>query len=188
METLLIIDIQNDYFEGGLNPLVGSNRASLSARQLLQFFRNRKLPIIHIKDLSFHTLSKEARGAEFHPNVLPIDGEQVFAKSYPNAFRETFLEDYLDQIKATKLVICGMMTHLSVESTSRFAKDLGYDITVIGDACASCDLIWENDLIPAEVVQSVHLASLHRNFARVMDTRQFFMESEEKHILIYAEN
>jgi len=39
METkkaLLIIDIQNDYFEGGANPLIGSFEASINAKMLLK--------------------------------------------------------------------------------------------------------------------------------------------------------
>lgn len=33
--VLLIIDIQNDYFDNGANPLEGSESASLNAKRLL---------------------------------------------------------------------------------------------------------------------------------------------------------
>jgi len=36
--ALLLIDIQNDYFKGGLNPLVGSSEAGLKAQVILQHF------------------------------------------------------------------------------------------------------------------------------------------------------
>lgn len=50
--ALLLIDIQNDYFEGGLNPLVGSSEAGLKAQVILQHFRLQSLPIIHIQHIS----------------------------------------------------------------------------------------------------------------------------------------
>jgi hypothetical protein len=37
--ALLIVDIQNDYFPGGKNPLEGSPEAAQQARRLLEYFR-----------------------------------------------------------------------------------------------------------------------------------------------------
>jgi nicotinamidase-related amidase len=51
-EALLIIDIQNDYFEGGANPLTGSLEASLNVQRLLEYYRKKSLPVIHIRHLS----------------------------------------------------------------------------------------------------------------------------------------
>ena len=50
--ALLLIDIQNDYFEGGANPLIGSYEASLHAKQILYYFRDNHLPVIHIQHIS----------------------------------------------------------------------------------------------------------------------------------------
>ena len=51
-EALILIDIQNDYFEGGANPLVGSLEASLCAQELLEDFRARALSVVHVRHLS----------------------------------------------------------------------------------------------------------------------------------------
>jgi nicotinamidase-related amidase len=177
METLILIDIQNDYFVGGANPLVGSSRACLQAKHVLQHFRNKNQPVIHVKHISVRKGStfflKSTTGAEIHEKVTPAPGEQIFIKHYPNAFLETDLEGYLERIKATELVICGMMTHMCVDSSVRAANDLGYDITLIGDACATKDLKWGNKIIPAETVHSSYLAGLSNTFAKVIQARKF---------------
>ncbi|MDR7130519.1 nicotinamidase-related amidase [Algoriphagus sp. 4150] len=51
-KALLIIDIQNDYFENGAMELVGSLQASENAKLVLSKFRSEKLPIVHIEHLS----------------------------------------------------------------------------------------------------------------------------------------
>ena len=192
METLILIDIQNDYFEDGANELVGSNLASLNAKQVLQYFRTNKLPVIHVKHISIGRNStyflEGTPGADFHQNVEPIDGEQIFIKHFPNAFRETFLEEYLNRINATDLVICGMMTHMCIDSSVRAARDFGYTITLIGDACATMDLTWGIKLIPANIVQSVYLSALRSNFSPVIETKQFLLEMEERNILKHEKN
>lgn len=50
--ALLLIDIQNDYFGGGAMELDGSDIAVLQAAKLLECFRQKKLPIIHIQHIA----------------------------------------------------------------------------------------------------------------------------------------
>ena len=47
--ALLIVDIQNFYFEGGLVPLTGSVEAGAQARRVLEAFRAKRLPVIHVR-------------------------------------------------------------------------------------------------------------------------------------------
>ena len=117
-KALIIIDIQNDYFEGGANPLVGSLEASINAKALLKDFREKSLPVIHIQQFSTRAGSTffipNTKGAEIHENVMPMSGEKIIAKNYPNSFRETDLLKYLKSNNITDLVICGMMTQMCV--------------------------------------------------------------------------
>lgn len=50
--ALLLIDIQNDYFEGGTMTLVGALQASENAALLLERFRSQHLPVIHIQHIA----------------------------------------------------------------------------------------------------------------------------------------
>ena len=51
-KALIIIDIQNDYFEKGTMTLVNSDKASENAQLVLEQFRKEKLPIIHIQHIA----------------------------------------------------------------------------------------------------------------------------------------
>ena len=47
--ALVIVDIQNDYFPGGRNPLEGPEQAAANARDLLDSFRASGEPLVHIQ-------------------------------------------------------------------------------------------------------------------------------------------
>lgn len=175
--VLLIIDIQNDYFEGGTNPLSGSFEASLRAKEVLQYFRTSSHPVVHIQ----HIANRESAtffvpntfGVEIQENVKPIDGEKVIIKHYPNSFRETELHDYLESLGVKNVVVCGMMTHMCVDATVRAAKDLGYNITLIADACATKDLIFDNENASAKDVQTSFLGALSYYYAEVIPASKY---------------
>jgi len=175
--ALILIDIQNDYFENGTMPLVGSLEASLNARQILDKFRAEELPIIHIQHIAAHPASTfflpKTAGSDIHNNVMPTAKEKVFIKHFPNSFRETELLEYLKSKNITDLVICGMMTHMCVDATVRAAKDFGFKCTVIGDACATRDLKINDQVVKAADVHNSFLAAFNGFYATVNTTRQY---------------
>lgn len=181
-EALIIIDIQNDYFEGGANPLIGSLEASENAKALLNDFRERSLPVIHIQHFSTRVGSTffipNTKGAEIHENVIPVGGEKVIAKNYPNSFRETDLLEYLQSNHITDLVICGMMTHMCVDATTRAAKDFGFTCTVIGDACATRDLKIQGSVVAASEVQKSFLGALSYFYSSVLTAKEYLVKME----------
>jgi nicotinamidase-related amidase len=175
--ALILIDIQNDYFDNGSMPLVGSDKASDNARLILNVFRSAGLPVIHIQHIATSPAATfflpDTRGSEIHDNVKPSGNEKVIVKHYPNSFRETELLEYLKSKNITDLVICGMMTHMCVDATTRAAKDLGFNIILIGDACATRDLELNGQIIQAEKVHQSFLAALNSFYANVMTTQQY---------------
>lgn len=175
--ALLIIDIQNDYFENGSMRLTGSEQASLNAKLILEKFRTSKLPVIHIQHVALNPNATfflpNTKGAEININVKPLENEKVIVKHYPNSFRETELLNYLKERHITDLVICGMMTHMCVDATVRAAKDLGFTITLIGDACATRDLEINGEKVNAGEVQKAFLAALNFTYAGIVTTKQY---------------
>jgi len=176
-EGLIIIDIQNDYFENGTMPLVDPDRAAENAKLLLERFRSNDLPVIFIQHIATRATATfflpGTKGAEIHSTVLPLENEKVIVKHYPNSFRETDLLDYLNQNQITDLVICGMMTHMCVDATTRAAKDLGFNITLISDACATRDLEINGQSVSAKDVHSSFLAALNYFYSTVKNTEQY---------------
>jgi nicotinamidase-related amidase len=174
--ALLLIDIQNDYFPNGRMPLEKSVDACQKSQEVLQNFRTKKLPIIHIQHVStrpdaVHFLPC-TKGVEFHQDVLPSKNEMVIKKHYPNAFKDTNLLNYLIKNQINHLVVVGMMTHLCIDATVRAAYDLGFTCTVIHDACATKNLEFNSMLIPAQSVHNAFLAALQPLYANVVSARE----------------
>lgn len=176
-KALLIIDIQNDYFENGAFPLVEPIRASLNAQKMIDHFRETGQTIVHIQHFAATPQSPlfipGTSGVEIHENVKPITGEKVIAKHYPNSFRDTELLDYLKSNGITDVVVTGMMTHMCVDATTRAAKDFGFGCTVIADACASRDLEVHGKKVKAEDVHNAFLAALGFFYADIRSTDEF---------------
>ena len=179
-KALIIIDIQNDYFENGKMPLVGPVEASLNAKLILEQFRKEKLPVFHIQHISVRPNSTfmlpVTKGQEIHENVRPIEGEKVIVKHFPNGFRETELLEDLKSKNITDLVICGMMTHMCVDATVRAAKDYGFNCVLIGDACATRDLKMNDVIVKSADVHRSFLAALGSFYARVVTTKEYLGE------------
>ena len=51
-DCLLLVDLQNDYFTGGNMELVGTAKAAENAQRLLNKFRQKHLPVVHIQHIS----------------------------------------------------------------------------------------------------------------------------------------
>ena len=178
--ALILIDIQNDYFDGGKMPLVGSLEVSLNAHKVLAKFRIDGMPVIHIQHIANRPNStffvEKTKGMDIHENVKPIENEKLIIKHFPNSFRETELLEYLKSKEITDLVICGMMTHMCVDATVRAAKDFGFNCIVIGDACATRDLKINDQVVKAAEVHHSFLAAFNGFYALVKMTEQYLEE------------
>ncbi len=175
--ALLLIDIQNDYFPGGQMEVEGSVAASLCANRLLSFFRQQRLPLVHIQHTNIRPEATfflpGTEGAEIHENVKPLPDELIVQKNYPNSFRDTAVLEHLRGQGISQVVICGMMTHMCVEASTRAAFDHGFACTVVSDACATIALTFGDKLIPAEHVQGAFLAALKAVYAKVVSSEDF---------------
>ena len=174
-KALLIIDVQNDYFPNGKCQLYKPEIALNTIKDLLKIFRKQNLPIIYIRHESIHGtfFNPNTNGVQIHNDIKPLDTETVIVKHYPNSFYETNLQNKLVENGVTELVVCGMMTHMCIDTTIRAAKDYGYKLTLISDGCATKELEWNGDYIPADTVQSIFMASLNQKFANVITSTDY---------------
>jgi nicotinamidase-related amidase len=176
-KALIVIDIQNDYFENGAMELSGALKASENAAKIIKKFRSEEQPVIHIQHLSIAPGSffflPETEGVEIHSNVKPLESEKVITKYYPNSFRDTDLLEYLKANNITELVFAGMMTHMCIDATVRAAKDFEFECTVIADACATRDLEVNGLEVKAADVQTAFLAGLSFFYASVINTTDY---------------
>ncbi len=169
--ALILIDIQNDYFPGGRMELEGPLEAAGQARRLLEDFRRRGWPTVHIRHVSVRPgatfFLPETEGVNLHTSIAPLDGETIIEKHYPNSFRETTLLEHLRGLGAERLVVCGMMTHMCVDASVRAAADLGYPVLLAADACATRALTYGDTTVPADHVHRAFLAAL-KSYGQVL--------------------
>jgi nicotinamidase-related amidase len=175
--ALLIVDVQNDYFPGGKNELVGSIEASLRIKILLEEFRRKSREIIYIQHISKSPTATfflpSTQGVEIHSNIYPNKEDIVFIKHFPNSFRDTGLDEYCKNKNIDTLVIVGMMSHMCIDTTVRAGYDLGYKIVVIKDCCATKDLKMEERIVKAEEVQIAYMAAIKGTFGEVTTVEEY---------------
>jgi nicotinamidase-related amidase len=169
--VLLVIDIQKDYFPGGKYPLVNPLEAAQKAYMILQCFRESGNHHVHIQHVSLEPdatfFVSGDRGTDIHDSVAHFEGEPIVYKHEPNAFLNTNLLELLKSWEIERVVITGMMTHMCVDATARAASDLGFQVIIAEDACATRDLQYGDTTIPAELVHKAFLAAL-KSYGKVM--------------------
>lgn len=175
--ALLLIDIQNDYFPRGRFPVPGADAAGAQAGRLLDHFRSRGLPVVHVWHESLRPGASfflpGSPGADIHACVAPRGGEPLVRKHLPNSFSGTGLEALLRGLGVQSLVLCGMMTHLCVDAGMRGAVDLGFSCTLVHDACAAPGLSFDGVDVPAAQVQAAFAAALAFGYGRVLSCQAF---------------
>jgi nicotinamidase-related amidase len=182
-KCLLIIDLQNDYFPGGSMELSGIEEAAANARLLLERFREKELPVIHIQHISTRPgatfFIPGTEGADINPMVAPTGDEPVVVKNFPNSFRGTSLLETLQAKDVGELVICGAMSHMCVDATVRAAFDLGFNCTVAADACATRELNFGGRTVSGADVHTAFMAALSVPYARVVATGEIIGEMKK---------
>ncbi|MBC8998167.1 cysteine hydrolase [Pseudomonas sp. N40(2020)] len=173
--ALIIIDQQ----KGILQPRLGRRnnpQAEERILDLLALWRRSGRPVIHVQHLSRSPDSvfwPEQSGVGFQERFLPQDSEWLIQKQVPDAFCATELEARLRQAVIGQLIIVGVATNNSVESTARTAGNLGFDTWVAEDACFTFD---KTDYFgtprSAEEVHGMSLGNLHGEYATVVSAGQ----------------
>lgn len=180
--ALIIVDIQNDYFKNGKMELVNPDQAADNAAKVLNLFReNNKENIFHVQhiaaDPAMGFFLPDTEGADIHKSVKPSNDEAIITKHFPNSFLQTDLESKLKANGVTDVVITGMMTHMCIDATARAAVELGFNTTVIEDACATLDLSYNGHNVPAEHVHYSFIGALNGMYAKITATEDFLKES-----------
>ncbi|VVP73746.1 Isochorismatase family protein YecD [Pseudomonas fluorescens] len=173
--ALIIIDQQ----KGILHPRLGRRnnpQAEERILELLVHWRRSGRPIVHVQHLSRSEDSvfwPQQSGVEFQERFQPLAGERLIQKQVPDAFCATALEAYLREAGIGQLIIVGVATHNSVESTARTAGNLGFDTWVAEDACFTFDKAdFFGNARSAEEVHGMSLGNLHGEYATVVSTAQ----------------
>jgi len=137
--ALLIVDVQRaiDDPSWAADGPRNNPRAEANIAALLASWRQLGFPIFHVKhDGTFPTSTYRPGqpGNDFKPEAAPLPGETIITKHTNSAFIGTELDRLLRGAKISALVICGVITNNSVETTVRMAGNLGFETFLVEDA------------------------------------------------------
>lgn len=176
-QAVLVVDLQNEYLPSGKLPLAGIDSALKNAARVIADARSNAIPVIHIRH-EFVTPGTPffvpgTDGVKIHPTVAPTEGELVITKNYPNSFLQTDLKQTLDEKGVEEVTVVGAMSHMCIDATARAASDFGYKTTVIHDACATRDLEFGGQVVPAAQVHTALMSALEFGYAKVIKTDEY---------------
>jgi nicotinamidase-related amidase len=150
--TLLVIDVQNEYFPGGALPLWQPEEAEariVTAIGQARAAGDKVVLVQHVGKPDARLFAEGGVGVAIRPAILAAAGDApIVTKQFADAFQDTDLASHLADTDV--LLISGMMTQNCVVFTalSRAADDLR--LQVVGDLCTA----------PAEVVHMIALNAL----------------------------
>jgi len=170
---LVIIDVQKGFDDPKWGPR-NNPEAEQKIAALLEAWRRTGRPVFHVQHLSnseSSPLHPRNTGCEIKEIVRPREREQVFQKRVHSAFLGTQLENSLHQRGTRTVVIVGLTTPHCVSTSARMAADLGFEVYLAGDAIAAFETAGpDGKRHSAEEIHQVSLATLHEEFATVVDS------------------
>jgi nicotinamidase-related amidase len=88
--------------------------------------------------MDLHPFAAGTWGGEWHPDFVPHEGDVVIKEHWAQSgFANTDLDFQLKQHSITHVIAVGMLANTCIESTARFAMELGYHVTLVRDATAA---------------------------------------------------
>lgn len=173
--ALIIVDMQKGMSSPAAGPRNNPEAEQQMAR-LLGHWRAAGAPVVHVRHMSRTPGSPfwpGQPGAECQDALRPLAGEHVVEKNVPDAFANTGLERWLHARGIHRLVLTGVSTNNSVESTGRSAGNLGFDTLVVADACYAYAMTdYTGTPRSAAEVHAMALANLASDYARVISTAE----------------
>jgi nicotinamidase-related amidase len=84
------------------------------------------------------SFAKGTWGGDWHPDFAPQEGDVIIKEHWgQSGFANTDLDAMLKQHDIEKVIIVGLLANTCIESTARFAMELGYHVTLVKDATAA---------------------------------------------------
>lgn len=84
------------------------------------------------------TFARGEWGGEWHPDFVPKDGDIIIKEHWAQSgFANTDLDQQLKQHGITHVIAVGLLANTCIESTARYAMEIGYHVTLVRDATAA---------------------------------------------------
>jgi nicotinamidase-related amidase len=153
--VLLVVDVQ----VGVMNDAWDAPRVIAKVARAVERARAENVPVIWIQheDEELVSGSDEWRWV---PELVPMSGEAQFRKRFNSSFEQTKLDDELEKLQATHIVLAGAATNWCIRATAFGALERGYDLTLVNDAHTTGPMTMEDGTIieAANVIRELNTA------------------------------
>jgi len=171
--ALLVIDVQNEYFSGGL-PVTYPQGSIENIFKVMEAAKQNGMMVIAIQHTAPQTDSKTfvkgSQGWELHDGIKKIGYDYLIEKNLPGSFTGTDLEVILRENGIDMLVISGYMTQMCCDTTARQALHLGFSVEFLSDATGTLDISNYAGAVTAEELHRAILVTQAMRFAKVIST------------------
>lgn len=163
--ALIVIDVQNEYFDGRLPIGYPDRDASLSDIELaMDAASSNGIPVIvvrHTGEPGEGSFEEGSNGWELRAEIAARPRDVLIDKHMPGSFTDTPLGAWLDERSIDHVTICGYMTNVCCDTTARQALHRGMQATILHDAMGVPPMRGVDDeLIDAESLHRAALAPL----------------------------
>jgi len=137
--AVIVIDVQSALFDQVPRP-EAADAVIARINALTGRARQAGLPVAFIQHQSPNVpVQFDTAGWRFAHNLHIEPGDTVIAKTTPDSFLRTNLGEWLEGNEIKQVVICGGMTEFCVDTTTRRAAALGYQVVLASDAHTTHD-------------------------------------------------
>ena len=174
--ALVVIDVQNEYFAPhGKWVLPDGESALVAINALVDAARASEIPVFRVQHQDAPSAGEVfvagSVGAETYPGLHASEQDIVITKHFPGSFTDTPLGARLQQEGIDTVVICGYMTQLCCDTTTRQAAERDYQVLFAADGTAARALKRNGAIISHQQIQDTTLAVMTQ-FALVLPAEE----------------
>lgn len=172
--ALIVIDVQNDYFPGGVWALPDAEATLPNILHRVARAREQGQPVVYVQHVTPEgspVFARGSKGGELRPELDVREEDTRIRKHHPSAFQATALNGFLRDNDVEGVDVCGYMTQMCCDTTTREAYARGYNVRFFSDAAAARDLVVEGETLPHHLVHKVTLGALAR-FATIVRSHE----------------
>jgi nicotinamidase-related amidase len=173
--ALIVIDVQNEYFDGALpitDPPADMSLANIG--RAMDAATEADVPVIVVRHAADDPASPIFREGshewELRPEIEQRSRDHLIEKTLPGSFTGTPLENILAAAGVDTVAITGYMTHMCVDTTSRQAAHLGLAVEILNDATGTLALENSGGSAGGEELHRATLVAQGQFFADVVST------------------
>ena len=162
--ALLIIDVQ----VGVMRDCFDADGVVERIAALVDRARAEGVPVVWVQDED--DFARDTDDWQLAGPLARADDEPRIDKLHRDSFENTDLDDVLEQLNATRLVVAGAQSDFCIRTTTQSAAVRGFDVTLVSDAHTTRNVSWDGVAITGEQI----VAHTNMYFAGLRYTGQSF--------------